>query len=173
MIHRSRPRQGDTGSASSLQYPVYVTENNAYRTPSNLYKAERGSKAVVAVTAKPKFVQLDDNLYVPNSYHVSAVPGEAGRDYPALATVPPTSFSCPAHPHPGLYADEEAGCQVFHICQSSGLHHSFLCPNGTVFNQQFFVCDWWYNFACERAQRFFELNKYIYQVNDDDARYSN
>ena len=20
---------------------------------------------------------------------------------------------------------------------------SFLCPNGTVFNQEIFVCDWW------------------------------
>ena len=26
---------------------------------------------------------------------------------------------------------------------------SFLCPNGTLFNQRLFVCDWWFNVDCE------------------------
>ena len=38
--------------------------------------------------------------------------------------------------------------QVFHICAladpSGRLYtYSFLCPNGTVFNQRYFICDWW------------------------------
>ena len=28
---------------------------------------------------------------------------------------------------------------------------SFLCPNGTLFNQEVFVCDWWFNVDCEAA----------------------
>ena len=35
--------------------------------------------------------------------------------------------------------------QVFHMCQPNGESTAFLCPNGTMFNQQYFVCDWWYN----------------------------
>lgn len=54
--------------------------------------------------------------------------------------------------------------QVFHICQDLGRHDSFLCPNGTVFNQLYFVCDWWYNFACDSAARYFDLNQFIYEL---------
>ena len=25
---------------------------------------------------------------------------------------------------------------------------SFLCPNGTIFNQEYFTCDWWFNVDC-------------------------
>ena len=39
----------------------------------------------------------------------------------------------------GYYADPEAECQVFHICSDDGqggmTKYSFLCPNGTIFNQ--------------------------------------
>lgn len=29
--------------------------------------------------------------------------------------------------------------------------HSFLCANGTVFNEKSGVCDWWYNVDCTEA----------------------
>ena len=32
--------------------------------------------------------------------------------------------------------------QVFHYCQPGGRVDSFFCPNLTLFNQQYFVCDW-------------------------------
>ena len=51
--------------------------------------------------------------------------------------------------------------QVFHICHRSGRRDSFLCPNGTVFNQKYFVCDWWYNFKCEDAPFFYPVNAAI------------
>lgn len=38
--------------------------------------------------------------------------------------------------------------QVFHICGVGGAKHSFLCPEGSVFNQQYLVCDWWYRAPC-------------------------
>ena len=28
---------------------------------------------------------------------------------------------------------------------------SFLCPNGTLFSQEVFVCDWWFNVDCGAA----------------------
>ncbi|KAG7164977.1 U-scoloptoxin(01)-Er1a-like 3 [Homarus americanus] len=58
---------------------------------------------------------------------------------------------------------------VFHICQDGGRIDSFLCPNGTIFNQQFFVCDWWYNFNCSNAEQFYDLNALIGVFNEDNS----
>ena len=62
----------------------------------------------------------------------------------------------------GYYADPEADCQVFHICTNDGngglSKYSFLCPNGTIFNQNYFICDWWFNFDCAEAEGLFSLN---------------
>ena len=75
-----------------------------------------------------------------------------------------TSFTCDGLVMGGYYADPEQDCQAYHVClqvknyiqskvylQSYFLQDpdlnlypvSFLCPNGTVFNQEIFVCDWW------------------------------
>ena len=63
---------------------------------------------------------------------------------------------------PGYYADTDADCQAFHICAPDGssslLKYSFLCPNGTLFNQQYFICDWWFNVDCSQAPTFYSLN---------------
>ena len=44
---------------------------------------------------------------------------------------------------------------MFHICTSDaegGLSkYSFLCPNGTIFNQEYFICDWWFNVDCAES----------------------
>lgn len=53
-----------------------------------------------------------------------------------------------------MYSDVEAGCQVWHICEANGHQHSFLCPNGTLFNQQLLTCDWWYNVHCSKTDMF-------------------
>ena len=92
--------------------------------------------------------------------------GVPGEDFPILASVPDTGFSCQDQDLPGYYADlaEEAGCQVFHICQFDGRQDSFLCPNGTIFNQQYFVCDWWFNVDCQANAQFFGLNAEIGRV---------
>ncbi|XP_054272974.1 uncharacterized protein LOC128993232 [Macrosteles quadrilineatus] len=80
-----------------------------------------------------------------------AIPGLAGQDYPAFTTVPRTSFTCVGKLVPGYYADIQARCQVFHICDASGAKHSFLCPRGSLFNQKYLVCDWWYTSECGSA----------------------
>ena len=38
------------------------------------------------------------------------------------------------------------------------IKYSFLCPNGTLFNQQYFICDWWFNVDCSQAPTFYSLN---------------
>ena len=55
---------------------------------------------------------------------------------------------------------------MFHICTGDGqgglAKYSFLCPNGTIFNQNYFICDWWFNFDCAEAEG-------LYSINDDIA----
>lgn len=65
----------------------------------------------------------------------------------------------------GYYADPAAQCQVFHICTADGFgglaKYSFLCPNGTTFNQNYFICDWWFNFDCAEAEALYSRNDEI------------
>merc|ERR1711892_691564 len=95
-----------------------------------------------------------------------AIPGTPGEDYPIFSEVPETSFLCDGQADGGYYADPEAECQAFHICANDGnggrTKYSFLCPNGTIFQQQYFVCDWWFNVDCSLAES-------LYSLNDDNA----
>merc|ERR1711868_316493 len=92
----------------------------------------------------------------------SAVPGVPGEDYPIYAEVPESGFTCEGQVDGGYYADPEAECQAFHICTADGAgglaKYSFLCPNGTLFNQNYFICDWWFNFDCAEAEGLYSLN---------------
>ena len=56
--------------------------------------------------------------------------------------------------------------QAFHFCalgdvDGSLITYSFLCPNGTIFNQQYFICDWWFNVDCSLAEGLYSLNDEI------------
>merc|ERR1711892_1356316 len=92
----------------------------------------------------------------------TAIPGSPGEDYPIFSSPPDTSFLCDGYIE-GYYADPEAECQSFHICANFGsddlTKYSFLCPNGTLFNQQYFICDWWFNVDCSQAEDFYSLNE--------------
>ena len=94
-----------------------------------------------------------------------AVPGNPGEDYPIYAEVPDTSFTCEGRVEGGYYADTEAQCQPFHVCSADrdgGLaRNSFLCPNGTLFNQENFVCEYWFNVDCSLAEGLYSLNDEI------------
>ena len=91
-----------------------------------------------------------------------AIPGVPGEDYPIFSLVPETSFLCDGQVDGGYYGDPEAECQSFHICAADGTggltKYSFLCPNGTLFNQQYFICDWWFNVDCSLAESLYSLN---------------
>ena len=103
----------------------------------------------------------DDNIAMLEK----AIPGVPGEDYPIYAEVPESGFTCDGQVDGGYYADPEAECQVFHICTADGAgglaQYSFLCPNGTLFNQNYFICDWWFNFDCSTAEDLYSLNDEI------------
>ncbi|XP_068206700.1 pro-resilin-like [Palaemon carinicauda] len=145
---------GAPPSAPSNGYgpPPSAPSNGYGPPPSNAYGPPRNGYGVDPLAA------LAENI--PGG-------GVPGVDYPVLAFVPDTGFDCNAQNVPGYYADTdaEAGCQVFHICQDrpNGRRQqdSFLCPNGTIFNQQYLVCDWWFNFDCADAEDFYSVNELI------------
>merc|ERR1712241_397208 len=87
---------------------------------------------------------------------MNSIPGIPGEDYPIYSEAPETEFSCEGQVNGGYYADPAAECQVFHICSDDGTgalnKFSFLCPNGTIFNQAYFICDWWFNVDCSEAE---------------------
>ena len=93
------------------------------------------------------------------------IPGVPGEDYPIYSEVPESGFTCEGQVDGGYYADPEAECQAFHICTADGAgglaKYSFLCPNGTIFNQNYFICDWWFNFDCSTAEDLYSLNDEI------------
>jgi len=95
----------------------------------------------------------------------NSIPGVPGEDYPIYAEVPESGFTCDGQVDGGYYADPEAECQAFHICTADGAgglaKYSFLCPNGTLFNQNYFICDWWFNFDCSTAEELYSLNDEI------------
>lgn len=90
--------------------------------------------------------------------------GGSGGQFPPTPPIPETSFSCEEQDYPGYYADIEANCEIFHICQEDGRHDSFLCPNTTLFNQQYLVCDWPTNVDCAASADFFSVNAEIGKV---------
>lgn len=118
--------------------------------------------------ATPEGVKIALSSPLGEDGEMPPIPGVAGLDYSVYAGVPETSFDCNVQEFPGIYGDTEAQCQVFHMCQPNGNADSFLCPNGTMFNQQYFVCDWWYNVDCQAQPEFYGLNKFIYTENEDD-----
>ncbi|ROT76023.1 hypothetical protein C7M84_005412 [Penaeus vannamei] len=112
--------------------------SNGYSAPSNSYGLPNGGYGV-----DPEIAALSENI--PGG----GVPGE---DYPILASVPDTGFSCDAQ-----------------RCKDRALRRqqdSFLCPNGTIFNQQYLVCDWWFNVDCSQAESFYSVNELIGVVPD-------
>ncbi|KAK9880266.1 hypothetical protein WA026_010140 [Henosepilachna vigintioctopunctata] len=107
----------------------------------------------------PDVTSLTPEVYDEGDY--SAIPGLPGVDYPIYADIPSTSFQCEQQSYPGYYADVETQCQVFHICANNRTY-DFLCPNGTIFHQEYLVCVWWNTFDCNSAPALYFINAYIY-----------
>ena len=62
----------------------------------------------------------------------------------------------------GYYSDPALQCQAFHVCvrisELDLTKYTFLCPNGSLFDQQYFICDFWFNVDCGQAETLYSLN---------------
>merc|ERR1712123_342051 len=157
-----RPRGGRDGTGYAAP-----AADASYAAPADAQPAYGGDQDVYQGAASSDSAS-DDNLAMLEK----AVPGVPGEDYPIYAEVPESGFACDGQVDGGYYADPEAECQVFHICSADGAgglsKYSFLCPNGTIFNQNYFICDWWFNFDCSEAEGLYSLND---EIEDAQAAY--
>merc|ERR1711970_508351 len=79
------------------------------------------------------------------------IPGEPGVDFPTHWDPQQSPFTCEERVAGAYYVDPGLDCQAYHVCvpRRRGLTRlSFICPNGTIFNQEKFVCDWWFRTSC-------------------------
>lgn len=145
---QQRFRQGRTGGGAG----------NGYGAPPSQAQYEGAPATQTNSQAQPQGGDDHQGL----DWLLKSVPGQPGTDYPIFAEAPETSFLCDGQVEGGYYADPEADCQAFHVCTSDGLgslaKYTFLCPNGTIFNQEYFICDWWFNFDCSEAEGLYSLN---------------
>jgi len=153
-------RQEDAAGSylAPAEETTLLPEYEDYEYPEEAVETYAGGDlATEASTAEEELAGVD-----PLAMLQTAIPGVPGEDYPIFAEVPESGFSCEGQVDGGYYADPEAECQVFHICTADGQgglsKYSFLCPNGTIFNQNYFICDWWFNFDCAEAEGLYSLN---------------
>ncbi|KAL4702145.1 hypothetical protein ACJJTC_002275 [Scirpophaga incertulas] len=143
-------------------------QQQQYHSQKVVYRPEQNYKAHGLVHERYQLYPYEQQVYrKPLREHekpqdLRNVPGVAGVDFPIFHEVPETSFSCNHVPvRPGMYANVETGCQAYHICHDGREGHqgaALLCTNGTLFNQEKFTCDWWYNVDCSQAVDHYRLN---------------
>jgi hypothetical protein len=160
-------------TTKSIRFSSRRIRNKKSKTESNSNKIKRfgGNKVETQINEKVDDIEVSDsrrrNIVTKRKGILTAAAsqqkptvnrilqnkrkGLPGKDYPTLNSVPKTGFDC-SELNNGVYADMETGCQVWHICQNRQ-KHSFLCPNGTIFNEKNSICDWWYNYDCPQLVR--------------------
>ncbi|KAI1278833.1 hypothetical protein HDE_14207 [Halotydeus destructor] len=136
---KKRQSPGRPGKYSRKLDDLSTSDSNANGKRVSLH-AKRSGPAKAGPLPPPAAQDTGDKVVAKGS-------AEGKKNFPTYATVPKTTFECEGRRKSGSFADYEAGCQVWHMCQGYR-KHSFLCPNGTIFNENAGVCDWWYNVDC-------------------------
>lgn len=156
-VYTSVGNQGFQNPTNGQEGGVGFSESN--KTVGGTNTGTPGNIGPISnATPQPQNTEINDSG---SNGDYSAIPGTPDLDYPILSEIPPTKFNCDSQKYPGYYADIDARCQVFHIC-ANGLKYDFLCPNGTVFHQKYFVCVWWNQFECNSAESLYKLNENLY-----------
>ncbi|KAJ8980696.1 hypothetical protein NQ317_010599 [Molorchus minor] len=84
-------------------------------------------------------------MNAPKEYYPVGYDKNFDDNFASRVELPETSFYCGDQKHfPGLYADEDLGCMVFHVCALTDdglIMKSFLCPESTLFDQTILKCN--------------------------------
>ncbi|XP_053627141.2 uncharacterized protein [Cherax quadricarinatus] len=98
----------------------------------------------------------------PEEFHPPGYSLGAFHKVNAHVELPRTKFFCEERKYlPGIYADTQLGCKVFHLCLPAAMGNtmtSFLCPNMTLFDQSILQCNWWYYVNCENSPLSYDAN---------------
>ncbi|XP_046399580.1 mucin-4-like [Ischnura elegans] len=166
----------------SLVCPTFqvskVRDTTATRRQNNKYQDQSAAATSFDESSEPNPNQHEEDDYyqeflgvpMPSPTDDFGVKGRPGIDFPNLAAIPITSFTCRNVKESGYFADMETKCQVFHICDG-GRKMSFLCPNGTIFRQSHLICDWWFRVDCEDSQNYYEPSADTLRRDREKSRY--
>ncbi|XP_012265861.2 basic-leucine zipper transcription factor A isoform X2 [Athalia rosae] len=101
-------------------------------------------------------------MNAPREYYPVGYDKNFDDNFASRVELPDTSFYCGDQKHfPGLYADEDLGCMVFHVCALTDdglIMKSFLCPESTLFDQTVLKCNWWFYVDCKSSKKLYDSN---------------
>ncbi|XP_076279313.1 mind the gap isoform X2 [Lasioglossum baleicum] len=101
-------------------------------------------------------------MNAPREYYPLGYDKNFDDNFASRVDLPDTSFYCGDQKHfPGLYADEDLGCMVFHVCALTDdglIMKSFLCPESTLFDQTILKCNWWFYVDCKSSKNLYDSN---------------
>ncbi|XP_060649925.1 uncharacterized protein LOC132787063 isoform X1 [Drosophila nasuta] len=115
-------------------------------------------------TPKPRLAEhkVSKVMNAPKEYYPVGYEKNFDDNFKSKVDLPPTSFSCAKQKHfPGLYADTDLGCMVFHVCALTDdgmVRKSFLCPENTLFDQTILKCNWWFYVDCSSSTSVYDSN---------------
>ncbi|XP_059483622.1 uncharacterized protein LOC132201453 isoform X2 [Neocloeon triangulifer] len=159
---------GDKNNREQLQQAVAavallngepaVTTSTTTNRPLPVYKPEPVYNTInVDQKVGTKYVMNAPKEYYPANYDKNYDDG-----FKTKVEMPPTSFQCGNQKHfPGLYADVDLGCMVYHVCAltDDGLvQKSFLCPENTLFDQSVLKCNWSVYVDCAQSEKLYDSN---------------
>ncbi|XP_011146040.1 uncharacterized protein LOC105187125 isoform X2 [Harpegnathos saltator] len=129
------------------QGPTTTTSSTTTTTAAPLKKYNSGATKV---------------MNAPREYYPVGYDKNFDDNFASRVDLPDTSFYCGDQKHfPGLYADEDLGCMVFHVCALTDdglIMKSFLCPESTLFDQTILKCNWWFYVDCKASKSLYDSN---------------
>ncbi|KAH0956534.1 hypothetical protein HN011_002441 [Eciton burchellii] len=135
-----------------------------------LLKKQQGPTTIATTTTTSTLPPLKNKynsgvtkvMNAPREYYPVGYDKNFDDNFASRVDLPDTSFYCGDQKHfPGLYADEDLGCMVFHVCALTDdglIMKSFLCPESTLFDQTILKCNWWFYVDCKASKSLYDSN---------------
>ncbi|KAK9890236.1 hypothetical protein WA026_010349 [Henosepilachna vigintioctopunctata] len=126
----------------------------------------KSRKTTTTTPKAPSFNKIASSIgkvmNAPKEYYPVGYDKNFDDNFASRVELPETSFYCGDQKHfPGLYADEDLGCMVFHVCALTDdglIMKSFLCPESTLFDQTILKCNWWFYVDCKISKKLYDSN---------------
>ncbi|XP_067013117.2 uncharacterized protein mtg [Anabrus simplex] len=156
--------------AAALQSIAKATNLSVETVAAALTRTTQSPPAIPRTTAAPPTTSTTPNplagiskvMNAPKEYYPVAYDKDFDDNFASRVELPDTSFYCGDQKHfPGLYADEDLGCMVFHVCALTDdglIMKSFLCPESTLFDQTILKCNWWFYVDCKNSKKLYDSN---------------
>lgn len=161
-------RQQEIAQKIALEQKKHSILVTLPQTTSTTTTATTTATTTTTTTPKP-IIKLKHHMNgphqvmnAPREYYPVKYEKDFDDNFTSKVELPDTSFECGEQKHfPGLYADEDLGCMVFHVCAftDDGLvMKSFLCPESTLFDQTILKCNWWFYVDCKSSKKLYDSN---------------